>query len=106
MLRRLRRMERSRQIPPFETDVGIEVSMTLHERNYGTQNGKNGPVHRRRQSLRHRQVARFRYRLQASAERVSIARLSLARLLLHRRDRGPGIFVNQTFDRLARLQRL
>src|SRR6516164_10197206 len=30
---------------PFETDVGIEVSMTLHESNHGTQNGKNGPVH-------------------------------------------------------------
>ena len=28
-----------------ETDVGIEVSMTLHESNHGTQNGKNGPVH-------------------------------------------------------------
>ena len=28
-----------------ETDFGIEVSMTLHESNYGTQNEKNGPVH-------------------------------------------------------------
>ena len=27
-----------------------------------------------------------------------------ARILLHRRDRGPGIFVDQAFDRLARLQ--
>jgi hypothetical protein len=25
--------------------VGIEVSMTLHESNHGTQNGKNRPVH-------------------------------------------------------------
>jgi hypothetical protein len=33
------------RFPPFETDVGIEVSMTLHESNHGTQNGKNGPVH-------------------------------------------------------------
>jgi hypothetical protein len=32
------------RFPPFETDVGIEVSMTLHESNHGTQNGKNGPV--------------------------------------------------------------
>src|SRR5262252_427367 len=28
-----------------ETDVGIGVSMTLHESNHGTQNGKNRPVH-------------------------------------------------------------
>ena len=33
------------RFPPFETDVGIEASMTLHESNHGTQNGKNGPVH-------------------------------------------------------------
>jgi len=33
------------RFPPFETDVGIEVSMTLHESNHGTQYGKNGPVH-------------------------------------------------------------
>src|SRR6266699_3599333 len=33
------------RFPPFETDVDIEVSMTLHESNHGTQNGKNGPVH-------------------------------------------------------------
>jgi hypothetical protein len=30
------------RFPPFETDVGIEASMTLHESNHGTQNGKNG----------------------------------------------------------------
>src|SRR5215472_15605980 len=35
----------SGRFPPFETDVGIEVAMTLHESNHGTQNGKNGPVH-------------------------------------------------------------
>jgi hypothetical protein len=28
-----------------QSGVGIEVSMTLHESNHGTQNGKNGPVH-------------------------------------------------------------
>jgi len=32
--------------------TGIEVSMLLHESNHGTRNGKNGPVHWRRQSLR------------------------------------------------------
>ena len=30
----------------------------------------------------------------------------LARVLLHRRDRGSGIFVDPAADRLARLQRL
>src|SRR6516164_7983225 len=28
-----------------QSGVGIEVSMTLHESDHGTQNGKNGPVH-------------------------------------------------------------
>ena len=28
-----------------QSGVGIEISMTLHESNHGTQNGKNGPVH-------------------------------------------------------------
>src|SRR5262249_10439454 len=28
-----------------QSGVGIEVSMTLHESNHGTQNRKNGPVH-------------------------------------------------------------
>ena len=28
-----------------QSGVGIEVSMTLHESNHGTQNGKNVPVH-------------------------------------------------------------
>ena len=35
-----------------------------------------------------------------------IARLSGARVLLHRGDRGSGIFVDPAADRLARLQRL
>ena len=28
-----------------QSGVGIEISMTLHKSNHGTQNGKNGPVH-------------------------------------------------------------
>ena len=34
----------SGRFPPFETDVGIEASMTLHESNHGTQNAKRACV--------------------------------------------------------------
>src|SRR3981081_4554113 len=83
--------------------AGTDVLMTSDESNHGTQNGKNRTVHRRRQSLCHREIARFRYRLQAAPARVSFARLSLARVLLHRCDRGSGIFVDPALDRLAPL---
>src|SRR5262245_14039855 len=77
--------------------------MTLHESNHGTQKEKMALLIDAA-NLYATSIARFRDRLQASPERVSLTRLSLARLLLHRRDRGPRIFVDQTFDRLARLQ--
>ena len=70
------------------------------------QGRKNRAFHRRRQSLRHRQILGLRHRLQAAAARIPVARQLVAGVLLHRRDRGSGVFVDSPADRLARLQRL
>src|SRR3984893_77912 len=73
------------------------------ERHHVSTGRKNSALHRRRQSIRHRQIARLRYRLQEAFARVPVARLSGARFLLHRGDRGSGIFLDPAADRLARL---
>ena len=66
----------------------------------------NRPFHRRRQSLRHCQVACIRHRLQAVACALPLQGSARARALLHGAHRGPGVFLDQAADRLARLQRL